>query len=73
MPNDYITLKALVSEINDFANGGRIDKINMPEKDEICLLIRNRGQNRILTVSCNANNPRIQRSAWRISAHRALP
>lgn len=59
MPNDYITLKALVSEINDFANGGKIDKINMPEKDEICLLIRNRGQNRILTVSCNANNPRI--------------
>lgn len=59
MPNDYITIKALVSEINNFANGGKIDKINMPEKDEICLNVRSNGQNRLLTISCNANNPRI--------------
>ena len=59
MPNDYITIKALVSEINTFAMGGKIDKVNMPEKDEICLNIRSCGQNRLLTISCNANNPRI--------------
>ncbi len=59
MPNDYITIKALVGEINNFAKGGKIDKVNMPEKDEICLNIRGMGQNRLLTVSCNANNPRI--------------
>lgn len=59
MPNDYITLKALISEINAFAQGGKIDRISMPEKDEITLVIRNMGQNKLLTVSCNANNPRI--------------
>ena len=59
MPNDYITIKALTSEINNFAAGGKIDKVNMPEKDEICLNIRSNGQNRLLTISCNANNPRI--------------
>ncbi|MDE7192061.1 MAG: NFACT family protein [Clostridia bacterium] len=59
MPNDYITIKALVNEINNFAKGGKIDKVNMPEKDEICLNVRGCGQNRLLTVSCNANNPRI--------------
>ena len=59
MPNDYITIKALVSEIDNFAKGGKIDKVNMPEKDEICLNIRGFGQSRLLTISCNANNPRI--------------
>ncbi len=59
MPNDYVTIKALVSEIDNFAKGGKIDKVNMPEKDEICINVRNQGQNRLLTISCNANNPRI--------------
>lgn len=59
MPNDYITIKALVEEIDSFARGGKIDRVNMPEKDEISLVIRNNGQNRLLSISCNANNPRI--------------
>ena len=59
MPNDYITLKALACELNESLSGGKIDKVNMPEKDEIALLIRAQGKNRILTVSCNASNPRI--------------
>ncbi len=59
MPNDYITLKALVEEINAFVQGGKIDRINMPEKDEISLVVRNMGQNRLLNISCNANNPRL--------------
>ena len=59
MPNDYITLKALVEEINAFVQGGKIDRINMPEKDEISLVVRNMGQNRLLNISFNDNNPRL--------------
>lgn len=59
MPNDYITIKALVCELNNNLCGGKIDKVNMPEKDEITLLIRANGKNHNLTVSCNANNPRM--------------
>lgn len=59
MPNDYITIKALTTELNDLLKGGKIDKVNMPEKDEIALLIRSKGTNNILTLSCNANNPRM--------------
>ncbi len=59
MPNDYITLNALTQEINAVLKGCKIDKVNMPEKDEIGLNIRGNGTNKLLTVSCNANNPRI--------------
>ena len=33
MPNDYITIKALTKELEGFLNGGKIDKVTMPEKD----------------------------------------
>lgn len=59
MPNDYITIKALARELDENLKGGKIDKVNMPEKDEIALLVRANGKNYILTASCNANNPRI--------------
>lgn len=59
MPNDYITIKALAKELDDALKGGKIDKVNMPEKDEIALLVRAGGKNNVLTVSCNASNPRI--------------
>lgn len=59
MPNDYITIKALVYELDGMLKGGKIDKVNMPEKDEVALLTRSKGVNNILTLSCNANNPRL--------------
>ncbi len=59
MPNDYITLRALAAELDERLRGGKIDKIQMPEKDEIVLLVRAAGQNHRLAISCNANNPRI--------------
>ncbi len=59
MPNDYITLRALAAELDERLRGGKIDKIQMPEKDEIALLVRAAGQNHRLAISCNANNPRI--------------
>lgn len=58
MPNDLITLNALANELNTTLKGSRIDKILMPEKDEICLNLR-KDESFRLAISCNAQNPRI--------------
>jgi len=58
MPNDLITVKALALELNDVLKGGRIEKIYQPEKDEINLLIHNKGKY-LLAISCNAETPKI--------------
>lgn len=62
MPNDFITLNALCKELDGKISGGKIDKISMPEADEINLHIRKGGENLILAVSANAQNPRIHLS-----------
>ncbi|MEG1535761.1 MAG: NFACT RNA binding domain-containing protein [Clostridia bacterium] len=59
MPNDYITLNALGGELNSILYNAKIDKIFMPEKDEIMLSVRAQGVTRLLVISCNASNPRI--------------
>ena len=59
MPNDYITIKALTTELNNFLLNGKIDKITMPERDEINLFVRANNQNYTLAISCNASNPKI--------------
>lgn len=59
MPNDFITLNALSKELDSAVSGGKIDKISMPEADEINIHIRKGGENLILALSANAQNPRI--------------
>ena len=59
MPNDYVTLNALCGELNASLAGGKIDKIYMPEEDEITLAVRSGGVNRVLAISANAQNPRV--------------
>ena len=59
MPNDYITIKALTNELYFMLKGGKIDKVTMPEKDEVNLFIRANNQNYTLAISCNASNPRV--------------
>lgn len=59
MPNDLVTLKALSAELDDTLKGGKIEKIYQPEKDEITLSIRSKGQKYNLVISANAQNPRI--------------
>ncbi len=59
MPNDVITLNALVYELNCVIKDGRIDKISQPEKDELLFSIRASGQNYLLAISVNPNNPKI--------------
>ncbi len=63
MPNDFITLNALSKELNAALSGGKIDKIGMPEADEIHVSIRKGGENLLLAVSANAQNPRIHLSS----------
>ena len=62
MPNDFITLNALCKELNDKLSGGKIDKISMPESDEINLHVRKGGENLTVAISANAQNPRLHLS-----------
>ncbi len=59
MPNDYITFKALTRELDSTLKDGKIDKVTMPEIDEVNLLVRANNKNYNLAISCNASNPRI--------------
>ncbi len=63
MPSDYFTIKALSQELDNLLQNGRIDKIYMPEKDEISLSVRANGRNFLLVISCNPNNPRMHISS----------
>ncbi len=59
MPSDLITLRPLALELNDTLAGGKVDKVNMPESDEVRLVIRAGGKNHTLLMSCNPTAPRI--------------
>lgn len=58
MPNDMYTLKALADELANDIIGGKIEKVNQPEKDEIIFYIH-KNKTKILVISANANCPRI--------------
>ncbi len=58
MPNDMYTLKALADELALNLIGGKIEKINQPEKDEVIFYVHKNKTN-ILVISVNANCPRI--------------
>ena len=59
MPFDGFVTKCISEELNIILAGGRIEKIQQPERDEIHLVIRNNGQNHRLLISSNAASPRI--------------
>lgn len=59
MSLDGLTLNRLLYELKNTLVGGKIDKIYQPEKDEIIIAIRNKGNNYKLLISSNANYPRI--------------
>ena len=64
MPSDFITIKALSEELNNMLFERRIEKISMPEKDEICFNLSMNGNKKysLLYISANASNPRIHLS-----------
>lgn len=59
MPNDAFTLSFLAKELNSMLVNGKVNKINMPEKDELVLNIYKDKTNYKLLLSCNANMPRV--------------
>lgn len=60
MPMDGFTLSFMAGELNKTLLGGRVDKVNQPEKDALLLLIRAGGSNHRLLLSANANQARVQ-------------
>ncbi|HPJ02188.1 MAG TPA: NFACT RNA binding domain-containing protein [Candidatus Limiplasma sp.] len=60
MAMDGFTLSFLARELRDKLVGGRVDKVNQPERDILLLLIRNQGANHRLLLSANANAARAQ-------------
>ncbi len=59
MAFDGIAVRCAVHELNRLLLGGRIDKIYMPDKDEIIVCFRSLGKNRKLLLSCNPSLPRV--------------
>ncbi|MBN2557175.1 MAG: NFACT family protein [Clostridia bacterium] len=59
MPFDGITVNALAIELKKEITGSRIDKIFMPEKDEVVLSLHNYGVTRRLRISLNPSHPGI--------------
>lgn len=59
MPFDGLVLRAVSLEIKDKLVGGRVEKVSQPERDELCLHIRNNYQNYKLLISASANNARV--------------
>ena len=63
MPMDGLMLSYIARELSSALVGGRVDKIAQPERDEVILSIRSRGQNYLLLVSASAGTARIHFTA----------
>lgn len=50
---------AIANELNTSLSGGKIEKVFMPEKDEIHLIIHSGHESRRLLISASSSNPRI--------------
>ncbi len=59
MSLDGLSMCPLASEIDRAISGGRIDKINQPNKQSIILSVRQPGQNLLLHISINPQNPAV--------------
>ncbi|MCX7748129.1 MAG: NFACT family protein [Clostridia bacterium] len=59
MPFDGVVVKSVANELGDLLVGGRVEKIFQPEKDEILIHIRAKGENLKLLLSASATHPRI--------------
>ena len=59
MPMDGLTLGFMARELHAALVGGRIDKVNQPERDELLIAIRNHNVNQQLLICASANNARI--------------
>ena len=58
MPMDGLTLGFVARELDALLAGGRVDKVNQPEKDTVVLLLRAGNENRRLLLCASPNNAR---------------
>ena len=59
MPLDAICLSALTSELSDKLTGGRIDKVQQPERDMLLISLRSKGENLRLLISAGTGSARV--------------
>ena len=59
MALDGFSISNIIYELKNTIIGGRVDKIYQPEKDEIIMQIRNKGNAYKLLLTANASSPRL--------------
>lgn len=59
MPLDAITIKALTAELKDKIIGGRIDKVQQPERSMLLISLRSQGENHKLLFSAATGSARL--------------
>ena len=59
MPLDAVCLSALTEELKKSLEGGRIDKIQQPERDMLIFGFRNEGRNHKLLLAAGSGNARV--------------
>ena len=59
MPMDGLSVSFVVQELREALEGGRVDKVTQPERDELNLLVRNHGRNHLLLISASAGCARM--------------
>lgn len=59
MALDAICLTAMLEELRKVLEGGRIDKVYQPSRDEVVLAVRGAGENVKLLLSASPNGPRL--------------
>ena len=58
MPLDAVTVSALAKEMSERLEGGRIDKVQQPERDMLLLSLRAKGENLRLVIAAGTGNAR---------------
>lgn len=59
MPLDAICISALCAELKPRLEGGRIDKVQQPERDMLLLSLRSKGENLRLLIAAGTGNARV--------------
>ena len=62
MPLDAVCLSAVVSELDDLLSGGKVDKVQQPEKDEIIISFRTKQSSCKLLISAGTGDARLHLS-----------
>ncbi len=60
MPLDAIYLSALTGELREKIQGGRIDKVQQPERDMLIISLRSNGENLRLLLTAGTGRARVQ-------------